>query len=103
MALAVLGYLFPPAVLLALAAVFAAGIWFYASGDYRGGSWLIGKLGIALIFLIALVGRAMWPRFGAPEAYGSAAPMRLNSLHSSTACGARRETRGWTGSISRMR
>lgn len=65
--LAMLGYAFPPAVLLALVGFFAAGIWIYAVNDFHGGGWLIGKLGVALLFLIVMVGRAMWPRFGAPD------------------------------------
>ena len=66
-ALAVLGYAFPPAVLLVLSGAFAAGVWYYAANGYHGGSALIGKLGIALLLLVGMVGRAMWPRFGAPD------------------------------------
>lgn len=66
-ALAALGLLFPSAVLLALVAVFAAGAGIYGAGDYDGGSWVIGILGVALTVLLAIAGRAMWPQFGAPD------------------------------------
>ena len=64
--LALLGYLFPPAVLLALVAGFLTMVWLYYGSGYRGGGIVVVKLAIPLFVLIAMVARAMWPSFGKP-------------------------------------
>ncbi len=69
---AIFGYIFPPAVLLILVAVFAAIFWFLGVSGFKGGGFelaklVLGKLAYVLIVLIAMVARAMWPSFSKPD------------------------------------
>ena len=65
--LAALGYAFPPAVLLVSLALFGGLIAAYALSGVSGGRVLLVKLGIALLLLVGMVLKAMWPSFSKPE------------------------------------
>lgn len=65
--LALLGYLFPLAVIALLVGGFAVAAWLFLADAEIGGNLIFAKVGIALLFLIFMVARAMFICFGGPE------------------------------------
>lgn len=92
-ALAVLGYLFPPAVIIVLMTGAATCLWAYTTmGPGVGAGFLVANVGGSLIAFMVLVIRAMMPGFSRPEGVRlrrAAAPRLFNLAEK-----VRRKTRG---------